>query len=116
MTHASGLQTAQLDLVRLLETWRQQFSPREFAILVNLLFTEPGRSFQPDRLDTTAASAWGPRTGSPALPRRCHGRRDPARQAADRADGRTRNTRFGPLFGVVMQAGLVLRLPPRGLR
>ena len=37
MTHVSGLQTAQLGLVRLLEAWRQQFSPREFATLLDLL-------------------------------------------------------------------------------
>jgi hypothetical protein len=37
MTHVSGLQAAQVGLVRLLETWRSQFSPREFATLVDLL-------------------------------------------------------------------------------
>jgi hypothetical protein len=33
----SGLQTAQLGVVRLLEAWREQFSPREYAVLVDLL-------------------------------------------------------------------------------
>jgi hypothetical protein len=33
----SGLQTAQLGLVRLLEAWRWQFSPREYAVLLDLL-------------------------------------------------------------------------------
>jgi hypothetical protein len=33
----SGLQTARLGLVRLLEAWRGQFSPREFAVLLDLL-------------------------------------------------------------------------------
>jgi hypothetical protein len=37
MSHVSGLQAAQVGLVRLLETWRQQFSPREFAVLLDLL-------------------------------------------------------------------------------
>jgi hypothetical protein len=37
MTHVSGLQAAQVGLVRLLESWRSQFSPREFATLVDLL-------------------------------------------------------------------------------
>jgi hypothetical protein len=37
MSHVSGLQAAQVGLVRLLETWSSQFSPREFATRVDLL-------------------------------------------------------------------------------
>jgi hypothetical protein len=33
----SGLQTAQLGVVRLLEAWRGQFGPREYAVLLDLL-------------------------------------------------------------------------------
>jgi hypothetical protein len=33
----TGLQTAQLGLIRLLEAWRGQFSPREFSVLLDLL-------------------------------------------------------------------------------
>jgi hypothetical protein len=37
MTHVTGLQAAQVGLASLLENWRREFSPREFAVLVDLL-------------------------------------------------------------------------------
>jgi hypothetical protein len=33
----TGLQTAHLGLVSLLERWREQLSPREYAVLVDLV-------------------------------------------------------------------------------
>jgi hypothetical protein len=33
----SGLQAAQVGVVSMIEAWRQQFGPREFAVLVDLL-------------------------------------------------------------------------------